>query len=472
MDSRKDAGKEKSKGRLRAKSAASKNKRSKGAKGEFPPDRARERFREIFDNILNAVAVCRAENDGQDFIVTEFNKAAETLEKVDRKKLIGKNIETVFPGVASRGLLDVFRDVYQTGRTRNHPISFYEDDRIVGWRENHVFKLASGEIVAVYSDETEKKQAEIKLVKQGRALDAINRIFRKALLCDTQEDLARTCLDTAQFLTDSQFGFIGEMNPDGCLDTIAISNPGWETCRLPESEATVMINDMELRGIWASVIKNGQSLIANNPASHPDSIGVPEGHPPLTAFLGVPLKEGDRTFGIVALGNKKNGYNRDDQTAIEALSVAVVETFKSKRREKMLQRQAQEIMDLSTPVMQVWEGVVVVPLIGILDTVRTDEFMERFLKQIVITQSSVALVDITGVPTIDTQTAQHLTEAISAARLLGTQVILTGVRPAIAQTLVHLGIDLRDIATRASLAAGLKLALDTLNLTVLPKSES
>jgi anti-anti-sigma regulatory factor len=233
-----------------------------------------------------------------------------------------------------------------------------------------------------------------------------------------------------------------------------------------------MINDMELRGIWASVIKNGQSLIANNPASHPDSIGVPEGHPPLTAFLGVPLKEGDRTFGIVALGNKKNGYNRDDQTAIEALSVAVVETFKSKRREKMLQRQAQEIMDLSTPVMQVWEGVVVVPLIGILDTVRTDEFMERFLKQIVITQSSVALVDITGVPTIDTQTAQHLTEAISAARLLGTQVILTGVRPAIAQTLVHLGIDLRDIATRASLAAGLKLALDTLNLTVLPKSES
>jgi rsbT co-antagonist protein RsbR len=98
--------------------------------------------------------------------------------------------------------------------------------------------------------------------------------------------------------------------------------------------------------------------------------------------------------------------------------------------------------------------------------------MERFLKQIVITQSSVALVDITGVPTIDTQTAQHLTEAISAARLLGTQVILTGVRPAIAQTLVHLGIDLRDIETRASLAAGLKLALDTLNLTVLPKSES
>jgi rsbT co-antagonist protein RsbR len=116
--------------------------------------------------------------------------------------------------------------------------------------------------------------------------------------------------------------------------------------------------------------------------------------------------------------------------------------------------------------------VVVAPLIGSLDSNRTQQFMERLLNRIVETNSPVALVDITGVPTIDTQTAQHLIETISAVRLLGAQVVLTGVRPAIAQTLVHLGIDLSNIMTRASLSAGLQVALDILNLKVVRKNDS
>ncbi len=116
-----------------------------------------------------------------------------------------------------------------------------------------------------------------------------------------------------------------------------------------------------------------------------------------------------------------------------------------KQAEERIQQQSKEIMELSTPVMQVWQGVVVAPLIGSLDSQRTQQFMERLLDRIVETNSPVALVDIMGVPTIDTQTAQHLIETISAVRLLGAQVVLTGVRPAIAQTLVHLGIDLSDI---------------------------
>ncbi|MEJ2081939.1 MAG: STAS domain-containing protein, partial [Acidobacteriota bacterium] len=131
--------------------------------------------------------------------------------------------------------------------------------------------------------------------------------------------------------------------------------------------------------------------------------------------------------------------------------------------------QSREIMELSTPVMQVWRGVVVAPLIGSLDSQRTQQFMERLLNRIVETNSPMALVDIMGVPTIDTQTAQHLVETISAVRLLGAQVVLTGVQPAIAQTLVHLGIDLSDITTRSSLAAGLLVALDMLNLQVVAK---
>jgi anti-anti-sigma regulatory factor len=120
--------------------------------------------------------------------------------------------------------------------------------------------------------------------------------------------------------------------------------------------------------------------------------------------------------------------------------------------------------------MQVWQGVVAAPLIGSLDSQRTQQFMERLLTRIVETNSPVALVDITGVPTIDTQTAQHLIETVSAVRLLGAQVVLTGVRPAIAQTLVHLGIDLSGIITRASLAAGLQVALEVLDLEVVTKN--
>ena len=108
----------------------------------------------------------------------------------------------------------------------------------------------------------------------------------------------------------------------------------------------------------------------------------------------------------------------------------------------------------------------VAPLIGTLDSERTQQFMERLLEAIVKTKSPVVLVDITGVPTIDTQIAQHIIESITAARLLGTQVVLTGVSPSIAQTLVHLGIDLSEIETRSSLAAGVQVALDFLGMRV------
>jgi rsbT co-antagonist protein RsbR len=137
--------------------------------------------------------------------------------------------------------------------------------------------------------------------------------------------------------------------------------------------------------------------------------------------------------------------------------------------EEIITRQSQEIMEISTPVIQVWDGVVVAPLIGTLDSQRTRQFMERLLERIVETNSPVSLVDITGVPIIDTKTAQHLIETITAVRLLGAQVVLTGIRPAIAQTLVHLGIDLSGVTTRSSLAAGLRVAFDLLNLHVVGK---
>ena len=154
--------------------------------------------------------------------------------------------------------------------------------------------------------------------------------------------------------------------------------------------------------------------------------------------------------------------NLDQELAIDAYIAA---------REEVIEQQHQEILELSTPVVQMWDGVVAAPIIGTLDSHRTQLFMERLLETIVATKSPVALVDITGVPAIDTATAQHLIDTINSVKLLGAKVVITGVSPAIAQTLVHLGIDLSGVLTRSSLADGFKVALDILHLAIRPRRE-
>lgn len=138
-----------------------------------------------------------------------------------------------------------------------------------------------------------------------------------------------------------------------------------------------------------------------------------------------------------------------------------------KEAEDRLRQQSREILEMATvPVVQVWEGILLVPLIGMLDSARTQQLMERLLQRLTETSSTVALLDITGVPAIDTQTGQHLIETIKAVRYIGAEIVLTGVRPAIAQTLVHLGVDLSNATSRVSLAGGLRVALSLLNLHV------
>jgi signal transduction histidine kinase/HAMP domain-containing protein len=193
---------------------------------------------------------------------------------------------------------------------------------------------------------TERKRAEEQILRQGTVLDAINKVFQETLRCETDEEVARTCLAVAEELTGSKFGWIGEVNESGRLDTIALSDPGWEACRMPKSDAVRVIKDMEIRGIWGRVLKDGRSLIVNDPASHPDRVGFPEGHPPLTSFLGVPLKRADRTFGMIALANREGGYNLADQQDIEALSVAFLEALIRTRAEEELRKHRDHLEEM------------------------------------------------------------------------------------------------------------------------------
>jgi rsbT co-antagonist protein RsbR len=128
-------------------------------------------------------------------------------------------------------------------------------------------------------------------------------------------------------------------------------------------------------------------------------------------------------------------------------------------REELISRQQQELLELSTPVVKLWDGILALPIIGTLDSARTQVVMESLLQTVVATNSKFAIIDITGVPTVDTLVAQHLLKTITAARLMGAECIISGVRPQIAQTIVHLGINLEDVITKAKLSDAFALAL-------------
>ena len=134
-------------------------------------------------------------------------------------------------------------------------------------------------------------------------------------------------------------------------------------------------------------------------------------------------------------------------------------TTYQRTREEIIRRQQQELLELSTPVIKLWDGVLAVPMIGTLDSQRTQLVMEALLERIVETGAELAIIDITGVPTVDTLVAQHLLKTVSAIRLMGAECIISGIRPQIAQTIVHLGIDLQGIASKSSLADALAMAL-------------
>ncbi|MBU4610870.1 STAS domain-containing protein [Achromobacter sp. GG226] len=142
----------------------------------------------------------------------------------------------------------------------------------------------------------------------------------------------------------------------------------------------------------------------------------------------------------------------------DSLGLFTMETYQ-RAREEIISRQREELLELSTPVVQLWDKIIALPLIGTLDSARTQVVMESLLQKIVDTGSEVAIIDITGVPTVDTLVAQHLLKTVAAARLMGAECVLSGIRPQIAQTIVHLGVDLSGVHTKASLADAFRKAL-------------
>ncbi|MBD9397136.1 STAS domain-containing protein [Pseudomonas sp. PDM11] len=155
----------------------------------------------------------------------------------------------------------------------------------------------------------------------------------------------------------------------------------------------------------------------------------------------------------------------DVSELFDSLAMHTIRTFQ-KSREAVIKRQQEELLELSTPVVKLWDGILALPMIGTLDSQRTQVVMESLLQRIVDTGSEIAIIDITGVPTVDTLVAQHLLKTVTAIRLMGADCIISGIRPQIAQTIVHLGLDLQGVSTKANLADALKLALSRLGVSL------
>jgi rsbT co-antagonist protein RsbR len=154
---------------------------------------------------------------------------------------------------------------------------------------------------------------------------------------------------------------------------------------------------------------------------------------------------------------------------IDKLGLYTIEAYQEGREEVIL-RQQEELLELSTPVIQLWDGVLALPLIGTLDSARTQTVMESLLERIVTSGAEGAIIDITGVPTVDTLVAQHLLKTVSAARLMGADCIISGIRPQIAQTIVHLGLEL-DVISKATMADAFALALRRMNKAVVDRAQ-
>ncbi len=204
------------------------------------------------------------------------------------------------------------------------------------------------QIMGIYQDVTEIKLAEQEILTGKNVIEAINNVFQESFTSESENDVVMKCLEVAENLTGSEFGFLGEINKKGRLDDRALSPPGWARCET--ENAIELLKDMEIVSYWGRTIKESKSQLVNDPNSDPDKKGLPDGHPPINNFLGVPLKKGAKTIGMIALANKKGGYTNQDKKNVETLSVAFVEVLMRKKAEleiiKNMKRLAQSNKEL------------------------------------------------------------------------------------------------------------------------------
>ncbi len=304
-----------------------------------------EKYRSIFENSMDAIFLTCP--DGS---ILDTNRAAEEMYGYTKEEICKLGRSGIFDTTDPR-LHEAIKEGAHTGKFRSEYYSIRKDGtKFLADVTGKLFKDNEGNDkgIIIMRDVTERKKAEEEIKRSNLILKGITQIFRDALTVKTDERLGKTCLAVCEKVTGSKFGFICEINEEKTLDTLAISDSGWNECKMAQSNAVKFIKGMKIHGLYGAAIRRGRPVLTNNPGSHPDSIGTSEGHPPVKAYLGFPLKYGNEIMGVIGLANKKRGYTLEDQESVEILSVAIVEalmSFRSRNAVKEYRDQLEETVE-------------------------------------------------------------------------------------------------------------------------------
>jgi PAS domain S-box-containing protein len=296
-------------------------------------ERAEEKLRSLIDSTRDVIYTLSVEG-----MISSLNPAFETITGWPREEWIGKPFIPIIHSDDSAAA----EEMYALSLQGQLPpllelrILTKEGDHISG-EFLSVPQFEQGQVVRILGvarDITKRKQTEERVLRQKDMLEGINRILQETLDSEDEKVIARTFLDVAQNLTGSKIGFICEINESGRLDSIAISDPGLDACSMSEDAEERGPDDLAISGIWGRVIREGRSMIFNDPASHPDWRGAPDGHPSISCFMGIPLKHATEMFGMIGLANKEGRYDIADQEDLETLSTSFMEALNRKRESR------------------------------------------------------------------------------------------------------------------------------------------
>ena len=270
------------------------------------------------------------------------------------EKMVGRDFqELILPEDRERVLTDFQRSL-ATGAEFPTELRIRDGEGRIHWLEDHgsLLRDEAGHIMGVAGvlrDITDRKAAEEALRRHDAMLEGVGRVLAHALRARNAQELGEACLDVVQSITDSKIAFIGEVGPDGCLRALALSNPAWAACKMDDRTGhRTPPGDFPVHGIYGRVLADGKAVITNDPPSHPDSVGVPQGHPRLTAFLGVPLVQEGKTVGMIGVANREGGYRAEDQQALETLAPVLVESLARKRAEDALRERSIQLRSLAS----------------------------------------------------------------------------------------------------------------------------
>ncbi|MFZ5775483.1 MAG: diguanylate cyclase domain-containing protein [Thermodesulfobacteriota bacterium] len=297
---------------------------------ELAHENSETRFRELFNNMPSGVAIYEAKDpEASDFVFVDFNQTAERIEKIGREKVIGRSLLETFPGARELGVLDTLQRVWKTGTPEHLPIGRYQDNRLSGWRENFIYRLPSGEVVAVYTDATQRKEAEHRLEVEAALNEALARISRTIIASDSIEEVSASLLEEALDLTGSGYGIVDIVEPPtGRLRSTAFSPEISKICPMTRE------NDLTYHqpvGLVRWVLDNRTPILSNAPEDDAKVLAGTVEPPPIGRLLAAPaLLEGE-LVGLIAVANSSRGYTKRDLAALEQFASLLALAVQKKR---------------------------------------------------------------------------------------------------------------------------------------------